>query len=93
MADTARTGGAVWEDAVVSSAIREFLYKGGGMIGVGEPSGHPYQGRFLQLASALGVEKETGFTLGYDKYNWEEHPEHFILEDCKEPVDFGMEKV
>lgn len=91
-ADTAHTGGVVWEDAVVSSAIREFLYKGGGMIGVGEPSGHPYQGRFLQLASALGVEKETGFTLGYDKYNWEEHPEHFILEDCKEPVDFGEGK-
>ena len=91
-ADTAHTGGAVWEDAVVSSAIREFLYKGGGMIGVGEPSGHPYQGRFLQLASALGVEKETGFTRGYDKYNWEEHPDHFILEDCKEPVDFGEGK-
>lgn len=91
-ADTAHTGGAVWEDAAVSSAIREYLYKGGGLIGVGEPSGHPYQGRFLQLASALGVEKETGFTLGYDKYNWEEHPDHFILEDCKAPVDFGEGK-
>lgn len=91
-ADTAHTGGMVWEDAAVSSAIREFLYNGGGLIGVGEPSGHPYQGRFLQLASALGVEKETGFTLGYDKYNWEEHPDHFILEDCKEPVDFGEGK-
>lgn len=91
-ADTAHTGGMVWEDAAVSSAIREFLYMGGGLIGVGEPSGHPYQGRFLQLASALGVEKETGFTLGYDKYNWEEHPDHFILEDCKDPVDFGEGK-
>ncbi|MDE6880960.1 MAG: 1,3-beta-galactosyl-N-acetylhexosamine phosphorylase, partial [Oscillospiraceae bacterium] len=37
----------------------------------------------------LGVEKETGFTLGYDKYNWEEHPNHFILADCSGPVDFG----
>ncbi len=91
-ADTAHTGGMVWEDVAVSSAIREFLYRGGGLIGVGEPSGHPYQGRFLQLASALGVEKETGFTLGYDKYNWEEHPDHFILEDCKDPVDFGEGK-
>ncbi len=91
-ADTAHTGGMVWEDAAVSSAIREFLYRGGGLIGVGEPSGHPYQGRFLQLASALGVEKETGFTLGYDKYNWEEHPDHFILGDCKDPVDFGEGK-
>lgn len=91
-ADTAHTGGAVWEDAAVSSTIREFIHKGGGLIGVGEPSGHPYQGRFLQLASALGVEKETGFTLGYDKYNWEEHPDHFILEDCTDPVDFGEGK-
>ncbi len=90
--DTAHTGGAVWEDAVISSTIREFIYRGGGFIGVGEPSGHPYQGRYLQLASALGVEKETGFTLGYDKYNWQEHPEHFILEDCKDPVDFGEGK-
>ena len=32
------------------------------------------------------MEKETGFTLGYDKYNWDEHPGHFILEDCTKPV-------
>ena len=43
-------------------------------------------------ATALGVEKETGFTLGYDKYNWEEHPDHFILADCTHPVDFGEGK-
>ena len=49
-------------------------------------------GRFLQLAGVLGVEKETGFTLGYDKYNWEEHPQHFILADCTGPVDFGEGK-
>ena len=90
--DTAHTGGAVWEDAQVSSAIRRFIFRGGGFIGVGEPSGHAYQGRYLQLASALGVEKETGFTLGYDKYNWKEHREHFILEDCQEEVDFGEGK-
>ena len=40
----------------------------------------------------LGVEKETGFTLNYDKYNWEEHPEHFILADTTKPVDFGEGK-
>ncbi len=90
--DTAHTGGAVWEDAQVSSAIRGFIFRGGGLIGVGEPSGHAYQGRYLQLASALGVEKETGFTLGYDKYNWKEHREHFILEDCQGEVDFGEGK-
>lgn len=91
-ADTAHTGGAVWEDPEISSAIRGFIHRGGGFIGVGEPSGHAYQGRYLQLASALGVEKETGFTLGYDKYNWQEHRDHFILADCQGEVDFGEGK-
>ena len=90
--DTAHTGGAVWENAEISAAIREFVYRGGGLIGVGEPSGHAYQGHYLQLAQLLGVEKETGVTLNYDKYNWEEHPEHFILEDTAGPVDFGEGK-
>ena len=87
--DTAHTGGTAWEDADVSAAIRRFVAEGGGLIGIGEPSGHQYQGHYLQLASVLGVEKETGFTLGYDKYNWDEHPEHFILADTTKPVDFG----
>ncbi len=87
--DTAHTGGAVWEDPDISSAVKRFVWNGGGFIGVGEPSGHQYQGRYLQLAHVLGVEKETGFTLGYDKYNWEEHPDHFILADCSAPVNFG----
>ena len=90
--DTAHTGGAEWEDAVVSSAVRKFVHNGGGFIGVGEPSGHQYQGHYLQLANVLGVEKETGFTLNYDKYNWEQNPNHFILADVAGEVDFGEGK-
>ena len=91
-ADTAHTGGIWWEDPEISSAIRKFVWNGGGFIGVGEPSGHPYQGHILQLASVLGVEEENGFTLNYDKYNWEEHPDHFILQDADQLVDFGEGK-
>ena len=91
-ADTAHTGGIWWEDPEISSAIRKFVWNGGGFIGVGEPSGHPYQGHIFQLASVLGVEEENGFTLNYDKYNWEEHPDHFILQDADRPVDFGEGK-
>ena len=90
--DTAHTGGAEWEDPAVSAAIRKFVHNGGGFIGVGEPSGHQYQGHYFQLASILGVEKETGFTLNYDKYNWDEKPGHFILADCAGEVDFGEGK-
>ena len=91
-ADTAHTGGIWWEDPEISSAIRKFVWNGGGFIGVGEPSGHPYQGHILQLASVLGVEEENGFTLNYDKYNWEEHPDHFILQDADQLIDFGEGK-
>ena len=90
--DTAHTGGAEWEDPQVASAIRGFIHRGGGFIGIGEPSGHQYQGHYLQLASALGVEKETGFTLNYDKYNWDEHRDHFILADVEDQVNFGEGK-
>ena len=91
-ADTAHTGGIWWEDPEITSALRKFVWNGGGFIGVGEPSGHAYQGHIFQLASVLGVEEENGFTLNYDKYNWEEHPDHFILQDADRPVDFGEGK-
>ena len=88
--DTAHTGGEWWSNPSITEAIRRFVYNGGGIIGVGEPTAHQYQGRFFQLADVFGVEEERGFTLGYDKYNWEEHP-HFILEDT-DFVDFGEGK-
>lgn len=90
-ADTAHTGGSYWTNPVITDAIRKFVWNGGGFIGVGEPTGHQHQGRFFQLADVLGVEKETGFTLNYDKYNWDSHS-HFITEDCAEEVNFGEGK-
>ena len=90
-ADTAYTGGDNWTDETIVTAIKKFVYNGGGFIGVGEPAAHQYEGHFFQLATMMGVEKETGFTLNMDKYNWEEH-EHFITEDCKGEIDFGEGK-
>ena len=87
-ADTAHTGGEWWCNPVISSAVKEFVYNGGGIIGVGEPSGHQANGHFFQLSNVFGVEEERDFTLGYDKYNWETHS-HFITEDSKSAIDFG----
>ncbi len=87
-ADTAHTGGEYWRNPDIAAAIRRFVWNGGGLIGVGEPTAHQWQGRFFQLADVLGVEKENGFTLGYDKYNWQEH-NHFITEDAGAEIDFG----
>ena len=89
--DTAYTGGDNWTDETIVSAVNEFVYNGGGFIGIGEPTGHQWQGKYIQLRSVLGVERENGFDLNKDKYNWEEHS-HFITQDCKGEVDFGEGK-
>lgn len=87
-ADTAHTGGEYWTNPEIASAIKAFVYNGGGIIGVGEPSCHQANGRFFQLSNVFGVEEERGFTLGYDKYNWERH-DHFITEDVDSEINFG----
>lgn len=93
-ADTAHTGGKIWEDARLSTCIRAFVAKGGAFIGIGEPTAHQYSGHYFQLASVLGVEKETGMTLNYDKYNKTPVAHHFILEDQQnEQIDFGRGKL
>ncbi len=87
-ADTAQTGGEWWCNPQIAAAVKRFVHEGGGFIGVGEPSGHQANGRFFQLANVLGVEEERNFTLGYDKYNWENHS-HFITQDAVGDIDFG----
>ncbi|MEF9946010.1 MAG: 1,3-beta-galactosyl-N-acetylhexosamine phosphorylase [Lachnospiraceae bacterium] len=88
---TSYSGGENWTDEKVITRIKKFIFEGGGFIGVGEPSACQSQGRFFQLAGVLGVEKENGFDLNKDKYNWEEH-DHFITEDCTGEIDFGEGK-
>ena len=88
---TAYSGGENWCDPAIVSALRRFVHRGGGLIGVGEPTACQHEGRYFQLAGVLGVEQETGLTLSLDKYNWQEH-EHFITADCGRDIDFGEGK-
>ena len=91
-ADTAQSGGEYWVNETIITAVKEFVYNGGGFIGVGEPAAHQWQGHYFQLDDVLGVEEENGFNLNKDKYNWEEHRDHFILSDSDGDVDFGEGK-
>lgn len=91
-ADTAQSGGEYWVNETIVTAVKEFVYNGGGFIGVGEPVAHQWQGHYFQLDDVLGVEEENGFNLNKDKYNWEEHRDHFILADSEGEVDFGEGK-
>lgn len=85
---TAPSGGSYWLNPAVSCAVKEFVAEGGGFIGVGEPTACQHEGRYFTLANVLGVDKEVGFSLSSDKYNWETHS-HFITEDSAGEISFG----
>ena len=85
---TAFSGGAEWLDEKLVTAVRRWIYAGGGFVGVGEPTAHHHQGRFFQLADALGVDKELGFSLSTDKYFTKALKKHFVTEDI-ESFNFG----
>ena len=88
---TAWSGGEKWLDEEVQEKVRAFVARGGGFIGVGEPTACAKNGRFFQLADVLGVDEEKGLSLNTDKYNIEVAPRHFIFEDTPAP-DFGEDK-
>lgn len=85
---TSFSGAENWKDEKVVTTLREFVDKGGGFIGAGEPTACQFQGRYFQLSDVLGVDREMDFSLSTDKYN-ELNAEHFILEDIEGEIDFG----
>lgn len=87
-AGTAFSGGDHWTNPKLVSVIREWVYNGGGFIGIGEPSAVHHQGKYFQLSDVLGVDKELGFSLSTNKYFTEVTTNHFITQDNK-TFDFG----
>lgn len=87
---TSFSGGKAWLDDKLQTAIREFVYSGGGFIGVGEPTAVSANGRYFQLADVLGVDEEVGYTLSEDKYNIEKVPHE--LTEGMEKFDYGEDK-
>ena len=91
-AGTAFSGGEEWLDEKLVTTIRQWVYNGGGFVGVGDPTAIHHGGRFFQLADILGVDKELGFTLSTDKYFKTALDKHFIAEDRSADFDFGESK-
>ena len=86
---TAFSGGKEWLDAEICEKVRSYIYSGGGFIGVGEPTAALANGRYFQLADALGVDEERSFSMSCYKYNRGVHTEHFVLEDRAGDIDYN----
>ena len=87
---TSYSGGKEWLDEKLQTAIRKFVYNGGGFIGVGEPTACEANGRYFQLADVMGVDEEIGYTLSIDKYNIQKVKHE--LTDGLDNIDYGEDK-
>ena len=80
-AGTAWSGGDEWLDEQIVTAVRRFVWEGGGFVGVGEPSAVQRGGRYFQLADVLGWIKSRASALSTDKYHVTQADSHFITQD------------
>lgn len=87
-AGTAYSGGVWWTRPELQVAIRRFVARGGGFVGIGDPTAYPANGVFFQLADVMGVDKEQSFSLSTDRY-YAVSSEHFITENLALDVTGG----
>jgi 1,3-beta-galactosyl-N-acetylhexosamine phosphorylase len=91
-ANTAWSGGYYWKNERVATALRGWVHRGGGFIGIEDPSACEFQGRFFQLSDVLGVEKERGCSTLAAAPVFSPCASHFITHDLAQPVDLGVEE-
>ena len=98
-ANTSFSGGQVWEDLRLQDALRRFVARGGGFIGIGQPTasvgaqgnadrGGICRGSIFALSDVLGVDQEISWSLSKDHYE-EPASEHFITVDLDGEYIFG----
>lgn len=84
------SGGEHWKNTEIIAKISDWIARGGGFIGIGEPTAVTGSGSYFQLAHILGVDREIGQTLSHEKKPFSINREtHFILQDVTEAIDFG----
>lgn len=92
-AGTAWSGGADWDDAEINALLTRWVQKGGGLVGIGEPSATPSKaGQFFALNHVFGLDRDRGERLANGKYKFTVADEkHFITADLETAPDFNKE--
>ncbi len=70
-AGTAWSGGSAWKDAAVIEALTKWVYEGGTLIGVGEPSAVAGYDTYFRMAHVLGVDEDTPERVCHGKWVFE----------------------
>lgn len=97
-AASAWSGGHFWSEPRVEASLTQFIQKGGGLVGIGEPSALPRPGQCFRLARVLGLDRDPGDRVANGKYRFSPPAgrvagvaDHFITADVTAPLDLGKE--
>ena len=83
-------GGHYWKEPKVNEILTQWVQRGGGFIGIAEPSAAAEPGQLFKLSHLLGVDRDRGERLANGKYKYAlSNAPHFIMADLKAEPDFG----
>ncbi|QYM77735.1 1,3-beta-galactosyl-N-acetylhexosamine phosphorylase [Horticoccus luteus] len=92
-AGSAWSGGHCWADPRVEAILTHWVQRGGGVVGIGEPSAWPQPGRQFRLASVFGLDRDRGERLANGKFKFTKPAgiigTHFITTDT--PVGTALD--
>ncbi|MEN8127287.1 MAG: 1,3-beta-galactosyl-N-acetylhexosamine phosphorylase [Planctomycetota bacterium] len=91
-AGTSWSGGHWWANEKIATRIRQWIHNGGGFVGAVEPTAHEHNGRFFQLTDVMGVQKETGQTMGGLAVEAPTVDNHFITKGLEGSFKAGLGK-
>jgi beta-D-galactosyl-(1->4)-L-rhamnose phosphorylase len=92
---SAWSGGFNWQEPKISALLTSWVQKGGGLLGVAEPSASATPGSLFRLAHVLGLDRDRGERLANGKFKYTVPPApvapHFITADLVAAPDFGKD--
>ena len=87
---SAWSGGPYWKEPKVNEILTQWVQRGGGFIGIAEPSAVAEPGQLFKLSHLLGVDRDRGERLAHGKYKYATaRGPHFITADLAAELDFG----
>lgn len=88
--DTAFSGGKEWDNPELQTLIRQFVWGGGGFIGVGAPTARTApKAPIFALEDVLGVDMEIDWTLSATRHPRNILGGHFITSELSSDLDTG----
>jgi beta-D-galactosyl-(1->4)-L-rhamnose phosphorylase len=96
-AGTAWSGGHYWSDPGVEAVLTRWVHRGGGLVGIAEPSAYARPGQCFRLAPVLGLDRDGGDRIANGKYAFTRPAGavggHFITADAPADMelDFGRD--